>query len=97
MLIVLECFSERIVERKLHDLEEETSKLADRVTAALVIYVEHMKDHHERLKLVSNKAWAKNQYNDTNGKNLPNHGKSLGRSGCTLAMFWNGTRFTERR
>ena len=73
MLIVLECFSERIVERKLHDLEEERSKVADRVTAALVIYVEHVKDHHERLKHVSNKAWAKNQSNDTKGKNLPNH------------------------
>ena len=66
-------FSERIVERQLHDLEEEASKLADRVTAALVIYVEHMKDHHERLKLMFNMAWAKNQYNDTKGKNLPNH------------------------
>ena len=32
-----------------------------------------MQDHHERLKLLSNKAWAKNQSNDTKGKNLPNH------------------------
>ena len=66
-------FSERIVERQLNELEEERSKVADRVTAALVIYEEHMSDYHTRLKLMSNMAWAKNWYNDTKGKNLPNH------------------------
>ena len=40
-----------------------------------------------------NKAWAKNQANDTKRKNLPNH---CARRGCTLAMSWNGYRFTER-
>ena len=61
------------MERQLHDLEEQASQVADRVTAALVNNEEHMKDHHERLKLVPNKAWAKNQSNDTKRKNLPNH------------------------
>ena len=42
------------------------------VTAALVINEEHMSDCHTRFKLVSNKVWAKNQSNDTKGKNLPN-------------------------
>ena len=58
--------------RQLNDLEEETSKLAIRVTTALAIYEEYMSDYHTRLKLKSNKAWAKNQSNDTKGKNLPN-------------------------
>ena len=61
------------MEKQLSDLEEETSKLADRVTAALVIFEEHKRDHREKLKLLSNKAWAKNQSNDTTRKNLPNH------------------------
>ena len=55
--IVLE--KQKFVERQLNDLEEETSKLADRVTAALVNYEEHIRDH-ERLKLMSSKAWTKN-------------------------------------
>ena len=42
--IVLE--KQKVVERQLNDMEEETSKLEDRVTAALVIYEEHMKDNH---------------------------------------------------
>ena len=54
------------VERQLNDLEEETV----RVTAALAIYEEHMSDYHTRLKLQTNKAWAKNQSKDTRGKNL---------------------------
>ena len=49
----------KIVENQLHD-------------AALVNYEEHMRDHHDRLKLRSSKAWAKNQSNDTEGRNLPN-------------------------
>ena len=65
--------NEKFVEKQLSDLEEETSKLADRVTAALVIFEEHKRDHREKLKLMSNKAWAKNQSNDTTRKNLPNH------------------------
>ena len=36
-------------------------------------YEEHKRDHREKLKLMSNKAWAKNQSNDTTRKNLPNH------------------------
>ena len=44
--------------------------MAERVTAALVNHEEHMKDHHERLKLMSNKVWSKNQSNDTKGMNL---------------------------
>ena len=54
-------------------MEETTSKLENRVTAALVIHEEHMSDYHTRLKLMSSKAWAKNQSNDTSRKNLPNH------------------------
>ena len=49
----------KIVEKQLHG-------------AALVNYEEFMRDHHDRLKLLSNKAWAKNQPNDTKGRNLPN-------------------------
>ena len=49
----------KIVEKQLHD-------------AALVNYEEYMRDHHDRLKLLSNKTWAKNQSNDTEGRNLPN-------------------------
>ena len=48
---------QKFVEKQLHD-------------AALVNYEEHMRDHHDRLKLMSNKAWAKNQSNDTKGRNL---------------------------
>ena len=44
----------KFVERPLNVLEEETSKLADRVTAALVIYEEHMSDCCAKLKLISN-------------------------------------------
>ena len=55
---------------QFNDVEEETSKLASRVTAALAIYEEHMSDYHTRLKLKSNKAWAKNQSKDTRGNNL---------------------------
>ena len=66
-------FSERIVERQLNELAEERSKVANRVNAVLVINEEHMSDYRTRLKLVSNMAWAKNWYNDTKGKNLPNH------------------------
>ena len=54
-------------------MEEKTSKLEDRVTAALVIHEEHMSDYHTRLKLILHMAWAKNQSNDTQKKNLPNH------------------------
>ena len=84
----------KIGERQLHDMEEKTNKLADRVTAALVIYEEHMSDYHTRLILILHMAWAKNQSNDSKRKNLPNH---CARPGCTLAMSWNGNRFTERR
>ena len=48
----------KIVEKQLSD-------------ATLVNYEEHMRDHHDRLKLMSNRAWAKNQSNDTK-RNLPN-------------------------
>ena len=88
--IVLE--TPKMWERQLNGSEEKTSKLEDRVTAALVIYEEHMSDYHTRLKLILHMAWAKNQSNDTKRKNLP-----LAPSGCTLATFWNGYRFTERR
>ena len=67
----------KIVEKQLSDLEVETSKLADRVTAALVNYEQHMRDYHGRLKLMSNKASAKNQSNDTTRKNLPNHWREV--------------------
>ena len=80
--------------RQLNGFEEETNKLADCVTAALVIYEEHMSDYHTKLILILHMAWAKNQSNDTKRKNLPNH---CARPGCTLATFWNGNRFTERR
>ena len=60
----------------------------------LVNYEEHMRDHHEKLKLMSSKGWAKNQSNDSTTKNLPHHWRE---SGCTLAMFWSGNRFTQRR
>ena len=69
--IVLE--TPKIVERQLNGLEEKTSKLEDRVTAALVIYEEHMSDYQTKLKLILHMAWAKNQSNDTKRKNLPNH------------------------
>ena len=69
--IVLE--TPKIGERQLNGLEEKTSKLEDRVTAALVIYEEHMSDYHTRLILILHMAWAKNQSNDTQKKNLPNH------------------------
>ena len=62
-----------IGERQLNGLEEKTSKLEDRVTAALVIYEEHMSDYQKKLKLILHMAWAKNQSNDTKRKNLPNH------------------------
>ena len=62
---------QKSMERQLNDLEEATSKLAERVTAALVNYEEHIRDHHERLKLMSNKVWSKNQSNDTEEMNLP--------------------------
>ena len=61
------------VEKQPNGLEEETSNLEDRVTAALVICEEHMSDYQTRPKLMSNKAWAKNQSNDAKRKNLPNH------------------------
>ena len=77
------------VEKQLNGLEEETSKLEDRVTAALVICEMHMSNNHEKLKLMSSKTWAKNLRKEI--------AKSLGRSGCTLAMFRSGNRFTERR
>ena len=48
----------KIVEKQLND-------------AALVNNEENMRDHHDKLKLMSNKAWAKNQSNDTEGRNLP--------------------------
>ena len=60
----------KFAEWQLHDLEEETSKLANKQVQSpvgLVNNEEHMKDHHERLKLMSNKAWAKNQSNDIQG------------------------------
>ena len=45
-----------------------TSKLAERVTATLVNYEEHMfKDS----SLCPTKAWTKKQSNDTKGRNLP--------------------------
>ena len=47
------------MEKQLHD-------------AALVNYEEYMSDHHDRVKLLSNKALAKNLSNDTEGRNLPN-------------------------
>ena len=40
-------------------------------------YEEHKRDHREKLKLMSNKAWAKNQSNDTKRKELA---KSTGAS-----------------
>ena len=85
--IVLE--KQKFVERQLNGFEEETNKLADRVTAALVICEEHMSNYHEKLKLMSSKTWAKNERKEI--------AKSLGRSGCTLAMFRSGNGFTERR
>ena len=90
--IVLE--KQKVGERQLNTFEQETNKLADGVTAALVINEEHMSDYHTRLILILHMAWAKNQSNDTKRKNLPNH---CARPGCTLAMSWNGNRFTERR
>ena len=90
--IVLE--KQTFVEKQLNGLEEETSKLEDRVTAALVICDEHTSNYHEKLKLMSSKTWAKNQSNDAKRKNLPNH---CARRGCTFATFGNGNRFTERR
>ena len=30
-----------------------------------------MRDHHERLKLMSNNSWAKNQSDDIQGRNVP--------------------------
>ena len=81
---------QKFVERQLNDLEEETSKLADEATAALNNHKEqHMRDHHDRLKLMSNTAWAKNLWKECT--------RWLGRSGCSLAMFWSGNGFTERR
>ena len=43
-----------------------------KVIACLINYEEHMRDHHGRLKLLPNKAWAKNQSNDTKRRKLPN-------------------------
>ena len=85
--IVLE--KQKIGERQLHDMEEKTSKLEDRVTAALVICEEHMSNYHTLLELMSSKAWAKNSRKEI--------AKWLGRRGCTLAMFRSGNGFTERR
>ena len=56
--IVLE--KQTFVEKQLNGLEEETSKLEDRVTAALVICEEQMSNYHEKMKLMSRKTWAKN-------------------------------------
>ena len=56
--IVLE--KQNVVEVQLNDMEEKTSKLEDRVTAALVICEEHMSNYHTLLELMSSKAWAKN-------------------------------------
>ena len=78
------------VERPLKDLEEETSKLADRVTAALVNYDKHMGDHHEKLEFMSNKAWPKNQSNDTKRRYLQ-------MTGTMWMHVLSGSRFTERR
>ena len=62
---------EKMRKRQLNDLEEETSKLADSHGGS-----HHQWRAHERLQYnaqaLSNKAWAKNQSNDTKGKNLPN-------------------------
>ena len=85
--IVLE--KRKFVERQLNGFEEETNKLADRVTAALVICEEHMSNYHTLLELMSSKAWAKNSRKEI--------AKWLGRRGCTLAMFWNRNRSSERR
>ena len=65
--------NKNFVERQLNDMQEKTSKLEDRVTAALVIHEKYMSDCHRRLKRNSHMAWAKNQSNDTKKKNLPNH------------------------
>ena len=83
-----------IGERQLHDMEEKTNKLGDRVTAALVIYEEHMSDYHTRLILILHMAWAKNQIQRYWKEEFA---KALARGGCTLATFWNGNGFTERR
>ena len=53
---------------------EDQRKIVEKqlTVAALVHHEEHMRDHHDRLKLMPNKAWAKNQSNDAERKNLPN-------------------------
>ena len=51
---------QKFVERQLNGFEEETNKLANRITAALVICDEHTSNYHEKLKLMSSKTWAKN-------------------------------------
>ena len=56
-------------------MEEERSKLVDKVTVGLVNYEERMRDHHERLKLILNKAWAENQSNNTKGSLLDDWGE----------------------
>ena len=76
--IVLE--KQTFVEKHLNGLKEETSKLADTFTAALLIYEEHMRDNHA-IRL----GWR------TSPTILQERG------GCTLAMFWNGNRLSERK
>ena len=67
------------------------ANLAERVSGALVNYEEHRRDHHEKLKLVSNKGLGEEPFQRYK-KSLP---KGLVRAGCTLAMFCSGTRFTD--
>ena len=67
----------------------------DRVTAALGNCEEHKRDHREKLKLMSNKAWAQNQSNDTTRKNLPNHCRE--HNNLCLCSLLDGNRFTEKR
>ena len=40
-------------------------------------YEEHKRDHCEKLKLLSNKAWARIQSNDTTRINLPNYCRAV--------------------
>ena len=58
--------------KQLHDLEEETSKLADSHRGSRHQWRAHERQQNNAQAFVSNKAWAKNRSNDTEGKNLPN-------------------------
>ena len=89
--IVLE--KRKNVERQLNDLEEETSKLADRHRGS-----RHLRRAHEWTTIQGSSLNPTRLGRRTNPK-IPEETIccSLVRGGCTHAMFWNENSFTEMK